>query len=50
MMWMAVEAKEQGALLSQVDLSLILDCDVRTIRTDIHKLTQSEGDQAMAER
>ncbi len=40
MMRMAVEAQEQGALLTQEDLALILDCDVRTIRTDIHKLTQ----------
>ena len=40
MMRMAVEAQEQGALLTQEDLALILDCDVRTIRADIHKLTQ----------
>jgi len=35
MMRMAVEAQEQGALLTQEDLALILDCDVRTIRKDI---------------
>lgn len=38
MMRMAVEAQEQGALLTQEDLALILDCDVRTIRVDIQKL------------
>ena len=40
---MAVEAQEQGALLSQEDLSLLLDCDVRTIRSDIRQLQQQEG-------
>jgi len=39
---MTVEAKEQGALLTQEDLALILDCDVRTIRKDIEKLS-SQG-------
>jgi len=42
MMRMAVEAQEQGALLSQEDLALILDCDVRTIRADNRKLSQEE--------
>jgi len=32
------EAKEQGGLLTQEDLSLILDTDVRTIRSDIKYL------------
>jgi hypothetical protein len=32
------EAREQGGLLSQEDLSLLLHCDVRTIRRDIAKL------------
>jgi hypothetical protein len=40
---MAVEVQEQGALLSQEDLSLLLDCDVRTIRSDIRQLQQQEG-------
>jgi DNA-binding CsgD family transcriptional regulator len=35
---MAQEAKEQGALLTQEDLGLLLGCDVRTIRSDIKKL------------
>ena len=38
LMRMAVEAQEQGALLTQEDLSLILDSDVRTIRSDIAEL------------
>lgn len=42
LMRMATEAREQGALLSQEDLALILDCDVRTIRADIQKL-RAEG-------
>lgn len=35
---MAVEAQDQGALLTQEDLAEILDTDVRTIRRDIHHL------------
>jgi hypothetical protein len=38
LMRMCEEAREQGALLSQEDLGLILDCDVRTIRRDIRHL------------
>lgn len=34
----AVEAKEQGGLLTQEDLGLLLDCDVRTIRADVKQL------------
>jgi biotin operon repressor len=37
---MAGEAKEQRAYLSQEDLALLLDCDVRTIRCDIRRLQQ----------
>ena len=37
-MRMAVEAQEQGALLTQEDLALLTGRDVRTIRSDIHKL------------
>jgi hypothetical protein len=39
---MAVEAQEQGALLTQEDLALILDSDVRTIRADIRKLSREQ--------
>ena len=39
-MRMALEAQEQGGLLSQEDLALILDSDVRTIRSDIRRLQQ----------
>ena len=35
---MSVEAKDQGALLTQEDLAVILDTDVRTIRRDIQQL------------
>lgn len=35
MMRMAVEAKEQGGLLTQEDLGMLLDSDPRTIRTDV---------------
>ena len=35
---MAVEAQEQGGLLTQEDLGLALDTDPRTIRADIEKL------------
>lgn len=41
MMRMAVEAQEQEALLTQEDLSLILDSDVRTIRSDIAELKKA---------
>ena len=37
---MSVEAKDQGALLTQEDLSVILDTDVRTIRRDIQRLRE----------
>jgi DNA-binding CsgD family transcriptional regulator len=35
---MTVEAKEQGGLLTQEELGLILDCDPRTIRADVAEL------------
>jgi hypothetical protein len=41
-MRMTVEAQEQGALLTQEDLALILDCDPKTIRGDI-KALREEG-------
>jgi hypothetical protein len=37
---MSVEAKDQGALLTQEDLAVILDTDVRTVRRDIQRLRQ----------
>lgn len=37
---MSEEAREQRAYLSQEDLALLLDCDVRTIRADIRRLQQ----------
>jgi biotin operon repressor len=37
---LAVEAREQEALLTQEDLGLLLDSDVRTIRQDIKKLRE----------
>jgi hypothetical protein len=37
---MAVEAQEQGALLTQEDLSLLTGRDVRTIRSDIQQLRE----------
>lgn len=37
---MAGEAQEQRAYLSQEDLALLLDCDVRTIRSDIRRVQQ----------
>ena len=40
MVRMCEEAREQGALLTQEDLGLLLDCNVRTIRNDIAKLRQ----------
>jgi len=41
-MRMAVEAQEQGGLLTQEDLAFLLDSDVRTIRSDIRKLREEE--------
>ena len=38
---LAVEAREQGALLTQEDLGLLLDSDVRTIRADIRTLREA---------
>jgi len=38
LMRIASEAKDQGGLLSQEDLSVLLMCDVRTIRRDIQAL------------
>jgi len=35
---MSQEAKDQGALLTQEDLAIILDTDVRTVRRDIQQL------------
>ncbi len=40
-MRISVEAKDQGGLLSQEDLSKLLMCDVRTIRRDIRELKES---------
>jgi len=37
---MAGEAQQQRAYLSQEDLALLLDCDVRTIRADVRRLQQ----------
>jgi hypothetical protein len=37
---MTVEAKDQGAVLTQEDLAVILDTDVRTIRRDIQRLRE----------
>lgn len=37
------EAREQGGLLSQEDLALLLFCDVRTIRRDIRELREQRG-------
>lgn len=39
----AVEAKEQDALLTQEDIALVLSCDVRTIRSDIQKLRKNKN-------
>ena len=38
---MTQEALDQGALLTQEDLAVILDSDVKTIRTDIHRLQKA---------
>lgn len=40
---MAVEALDQGGLLTQQDLAHILDCDVRTIRSDVARLQKRLG-------
>jgi hypothetical protein len=37
---MCAEAQEQGALLTQEDLGILLDCDERTVRRDIKELEQ----------
>ena len=37
------EAREQGGLLSQEDLALVLHSDVRTIRRDIRELRETQG-------
>jgi len=37
------EAVDQGALLTQEDLAMLLDCDVKTIRTDIKRYRQKHG-------
>ncbi len=42
LMRMAVEAREQGGLLTQEDLALILGRDVRTIRADIQALRDQD--------
>jgi hypothetical protein len=42
-MRLAVETYEQGALLTQEDLALLLDSDVRTIRSDIHRLREDQN-------
>ena len=39
---MAEEAREQGGLLTQEDLALLLGCDVRTVRADI-KVLRGQG-------
>jgi uncharacterized protein DUF1670 len=40
---MTLEAQDQGALLTQEDLGIILDCDVKTIRNDIKELQKRIG-------
>lgn len=42
MLRLTEEALEQGGALTQEDLALLLNCDVRTVRTDIRKL-KAEG-------
>ena len=37
------EAREQGGLLSQEDLALLLFCDTRTVRRDIQELREQQG-------
>lgn len=43
-MRMTVEAKDQGVLLTQEDLSLLLCCTVRTIRSDIRDIRAMDID------
>lgn len=40
---MCLEAREQGALLTQEDLATLLDCDVKTIRNDIKRYQERTG-------
>jgi hypothetical protein len=40
---MTQEAVDQGALLTQEDLAVILDSDVKTIRTDIKRYQEAHG-------
>ena len=40
---MTVEALDQGTLLTQEDLGVLLDCDVKTIRQDIHAIQKRTG-------
>lgn len=40
---MAQEAMDQGVLLTQEDLAMLLDCDVKTVRTDIKRYQQKYG-------
>ena len=40
---MCLNAREQGALLTQEDLAMLLDCDVKTIRTDIKAYQNRTG-------
>lgn len=37
------EALDQGTLLTQEDLATLLDCDVKTIRNDIHKFEKKHN-------
>ncbi|MBA7714253.1 hypothetical protein ES703_123270 [subsurface metagenome] len=37
---MTQEALDQGALLTQEDLAILLDCDIKTVRTDIKRYQQ----------
>ena len=37
------EAREQGGLLSQEDLSMLIWCDTRTIRRDIREIREQQG-------
>ncbi len=40
---MCLEARDQGALLTQEDLATLLDCDVKTIRNDIKSYQTRTG-------
>lgn len=40
---MCVETQEQGALLTQEDLGMLLDSDIRTVRRDIKELEEGTG-------